>query len=76
MPARARPVPPTCRWLVARSANFSADMVEGAIAVGPGLHSRRGWRPAPSGPADTDGPVTLDDLADWHARMDFVSRWD
>lgn len=62
--------------VVARSAYSSADMVEGAIAVGPDLHSRRGWCPAPSGTADADGPVTLDDLADWHARMDFVSRYD
>jgi HAD superfamily hydrolase (TIGR01509 family) len=70
--ARAADVP----VVVTRSAYFGTDMVEGAIAVGPGLHSRRGWRPAPSAPGDADGPVTLDDLADWHARMDFVSRYD
>jgi HAD superfamily hydrolase (TIGR01509 family) len=70
--ARAADVP----VVVARSAYFAADMVEGAIAVGPGLHTRRGWRPAPAGAAEADGPVSLDDLVDWHAGMDFVSHYD
>jgi HAD superfamily hydrolase (TIGR01509 family) len=69
--ARAADVP----VVVTRSSYFGADMVEGAIAVGPGLHSRRGWRPAPPGSADADGPVTLDDLVAWHAGMDFVSHY-
>ncbi|WP_395701316.1 HAD-IA family hydrolase, partial [Aquabacterium sp.] len=40
--ARAADVP----VLVTRSAYFSADPIEHAVAVGPGLHSRAGWQPA------------------------------
>jgi HAD superfamily hydrolase (TIGR01509 family) len=59
--------------LVTRSAYFATATIEGAVAIGPGLHSRIGWHPAladSGGPAD---PVTLDDLADWHGRMEEVS---
>lgn len=54
--------------VVARSIYFTDTPIEGATAVGPGLHTRRGWTPAlvPDGDAsDGDGPVTLDDLARW-----------
>lgn len=70
--ARAADVP----VLVTRSVYFAHDGVEGAVAIGPGLHTRRGWLPALAGPAEpgADGPVTLDDLIDWHARMDLVSH--
>ena len=62
---------------VTRSVYFAHDAIDGAVAIGPGLHTRRGWLPAsPGGPAgQDDGPVTLDLLADWHARMDLVSRF-
>ncbi len=48
--------------MVARSSYFSDAVIDGAIAVGPGLHSRAGWVP---GAADEDGRVTLDDIALW-----------
>jgi len=61
--------------LVTRSAYFADDTVEGVVAVGPGLHTRAGWRPALAGPDGSDGRVTLDDLLEWHARMDLVSQF-
>jgi len=69
--ARAADVP----VLVTRSAYFASDTVEGVVAVGPGLHTRAGWRPALAGPGGGDGRVTLDDLLEWHARMDLVSQF-
>jgi HAD superfamily hydrolase (TIGR01509 family) len=66
--ARAAAVP----VVVTRSAYFDRDTVEGAIAIGPGLHTRRHWLPALPG---ADGRVTLDDLRDWHAQMDSVSAF-
>jgi HAD superfamily hydrolase (TIGR01509 family) len=68
--ARAAHVP----VVVTRSAYFAGEAVEGVVAVGPGLHTRDGWHPRPSGTA-TAGRVTLDDLAEWHARMDLVSHF-
>lgn len=56
---------------VTRSVYFERATLEGAVAIGPGLHTRRGWRPAP--PA-TEGRVTLADLAEWHRQMDNVSQ--
>ncbi|MBK6458231.1 MAG: HAD-IA family hydrolase [Gemmatimonadetes bacterium] len=54
--------------VVARSIYFTDTPIEGATAVGPGLHTRRGWTPAlvPDDDAsDGDEQVTLDDLARW-----------
>ena len=68
--ARAAGVP----VIVTRSAYFADDPVAGVLALGPGLHSRLGWHPAPSA-ATRNGRVTLDDLVDWHARMDLVSQF-
>ncbi|MBL8341355.1 MAG: HAD-IA family hydrolase [Rubrivivax sp.] len=67
--ARAAEVP----VLVTRSAYFPDDTVEGAVAVGPGLHERRGWTP----PLRDDGAgrVTLADLLHWHACMENVSQF-
>lgn len=56
--------------VVARSAYFADDVIDQAVAIGPGLHTRHGWRPAPAGGGST--AVTLDDLVDWHARMEWV----
>jgi HAD superfamily hydrolase (TIGR01509 family) len=56
--------------IVTRSAYFAGDIVDQAVAIGPGLHTRRGWQPAPAAP--DDAAVTLDDLVDWHARMEWV----
>ncbi|MBN8507891.1 MAG: HAD-IA family hydrolase [Burkholderiales bacterium] len=56
--------------IVTRSAYFAEDIVDQAVAIGPGLHTRRGWQPAPAPRADA--AVTVDDLVDWHARMEWV----
>jgi HAD superfamily hydrolase (TIGR01509 family) len=60
--------------IVTRSAYFATDTVEGVLAVGPGLHTHHGWHPPPLG-GSRAGRVTLDDLAEWHARMDLVSQF-
>jgi HAD superfamily hydrolase (TIGR01509 family) len=72
--ARAAEVP----VVVTRSHYFAHDAVDGAIAIGPGLHTRAGWRPGPSAsPArEAEGPVTLDDLEAWHSLADCVSSCD
>lgn len=65
--ARAADVP----VLVTRSVYFADDPIHAAVAIGPGLHVRQGWKPAPApGPAER---ITLDDLVDWHERMELVS---
>jgi HAD superfamily hydrolase (TIGR01509 family) len=62
--------------LVTRSAYFAHDTVEAVVAVGPGLGQRTGWRPAlAEAPAAAESRVTLDDLVDWHARMELVSQF-
>lgn len=65
--ARAADVP----VLVALSHYFADAIIDDAIAIGPGLDTRRGWRPALP-PAD--GPVRLADIAAWHAEMDSISH--
>lgn len=57
--ARAACVP----VVVTPSAYFPHVDAKGALAVGPGLHDRQGWSPAPL--AGT-GRVTLADLCAWH----------
>ncbi len=72
--ARAAEVP----VVVTRSTYFAQDPIEHAVAVGPGLHTRQGWQPAPAHRApghSAPGRVTLDDLADWFARMELVSHF-
>ena len=66
--ARAAQVP----VLVTLSSYFQQATVEAALAIGPGLGQRRGWRPAlvDEGP----GRVTLDDLLQWRERADSVSQ--
>ena len=61
--------------LVTRSAYFGAATIEDAIAIGPGLHDRRGWRPAL--PWDGRSPlrVGLDDIEAWVDRMETVSQF-
>lgn len=58
--------------MVTRSVYFAHDTVEAVVALGPGLHSRAGWLPALD---DSPGRVRLEDLVDWHARMDLVSQF-
>jgi HAD superfamily hydrolase (TIGR01509 family) len=64
--ARAAGVP----VLVTRSCYFADAATEGAIAIGPGLHSGAGWWPAPAGA----GRVRLDDIVAWHRRAAKDSR--
>lgn len=68
--ARAADVP----VMVTRSVYFPDDTVEGAIAIGPGLHTRKGWRPAAEA-AGGDGRVRVDDVAYWLQRMELVSEF-
>ena len=61
--------------IVTRSIYFAHDAIEGAIAVGPGLHTRAGWVPACDRADHASGDdsanvrlathVTLDDIASW-----------
>lgn len=67
--ARAADVP----VVVTRSAYFASEPVEAAIAAGPGLHCRDGWLPKPGRVACNGDRIRLDDLLDWHARMDLIS---
>ena len=73
--------------VLTRSAYFTDEPAAGAIAAGPGLHRRAGWRPAfaasASGwpPVDARDPapeggglVTLRDLRGWHARAQAPTR--
>lgn len=67
--ARAASIP----VVVTRSAYFGEATIEGAIAIGPGLHERRGWRPALPGAAD--GFIGLADIEAWRAQMDCVCQY-
>ena len=67
--ARAAGVP----VVVTRSAYFQADTVAGALAVGPGLHTRAGWQPVPPMPGAGPGRITLGDLLAWQAGHAFAS---
>lgn len=68
--ARAADVP----VVVTRSVYFAGASFEGAVAIGPGLDQRVGWRPALTGV--TSSPlVGLDDLIAWHHRMEHTSQF-
>lgn len=58
--------------LVTRSAYFADSTIHGALAVGPGLDRRHGWRPALALHAANDEPVGLDDIEMWlhHAHVE------
>ena len=60
--------------VVTRSAYFWASPVEGAMAIGPGLHDRRGWLPALPGCGGSVAGVGLDDLQAWHAQQGVEPR--
>jgi len=73
--ARAADVP----VLVCLSHYFADAIIDGAIAIGPGLDRRRGWRPALGGDGGhggdgVDSRVTLTDIAAWRTEMDTVSH--
>jgi HAD superfamily hydrolase (TIGR01509 family) len=69
--ARAADIP----VVVTLSAYFADATIEGAVAIGPGLHDRRGWRPALSSSAPGPARVGLDDIEGWCAQMDTVSQF-
>jgi beta-phosphoglucomutase-like phosphatase (HAD superfamily) len=66
--ARAVDVP----VVVTRSGYFAHAPIEGAVAVGPGLHDRHGWRPVLRTGPDQACQVGIDDIQDWCAQMDSV----
>lgn len=57
--------------VVTRSEYFADAPIDSAIAIGPGLHTREGWRPAP---ARGRGGIGVDDLRHWCAQMESVSH--
>lgn len=59
--------------VVTRSVYFDQVTIEGAIAIGPGLGQRVGWRPTLV-EGLIGGRVTLDDLVYWHQRMEHTSQ--
>ena len=69
--ARATGVP----VLVTRSVHFAESTIEDAIAIGPGLHERVGWRPAAAVSSIRPGRVTLDDIEEWLVRSEVVSQY-
>jgi HAD superfamily hydrolase (TIGR01509 family) len=66
--ARAADIP----VVVTRSAYFAQAPIEGAVAVGPGLHDRRGWRPVLRVADGDPRGVGLYDIEGWCAQMDSV----
>lgn len=60
-----------CAVVVTRSVYFRDAPIEGAIAVGPGLHTRAHWRPAPAAGAANDR-IGVDDIAAWWALRETV----
>ena len=68
--ARAADVP----VVVTRSVYFATATIDGAIAIGPSLGRRTGWRPDAEHEANTDR-ITLDDLVDWRQRMEHTSQF-
>ena len=63
--------------LVTHSTYFKGSTLEDAIAIGPGLHMRRGWRPVMGERAgqSPDARVSLDDVVSWHARAESISQY-
>lgn len=61
--------------LVTQSAYFRDATIEDAIAIGPGLHDRSGWRPALPGASQEHARVGLADIEAWYERMEAVSQY-
>lgn len=61
-----------CPVLLTRSAYFAEAPIEAAVAIGPGLHTVAGWRPALE-ELVPDRRVRLDDLRHWHRLGGLVS---
>jgi HAD superfamily hydrolase (TIGR01509 family) len=60
--------------IVTRSHYFADATIDGAIAIGPGLHTRAGWMPPCAG-APGPGGVTLEDVRHWYGQMESVSQF-
>ncbi|MEQ1682745.1 MAG: HAD-IA family hydrolase [Burkholderiaceae bacterium] len=60
--------------VVTRSAYFAESTFEGAVAIGPGLDQRAGWRPELPVATSTT-LVGLDDLIAWRQRMEHTSQF-
>ena len=60
-----------CPVVVTRSVYFSSAPIEGAIAIGPGLQTRAGWRPALAKGSPLQR-IGLAEIARWHALHDLV----
>ena len=61
--------------IVTRSAYFADASIDSAIAIGPGLHERSGWRPALHGAPGGATTVGLADIEGWAAQMESVSQF-
>ena len=59
--------------VVTRSHYFADAAVEAAVAIGPGLAMREGWRPALPAPADGRDRIGLGDIEAWCDQMELVS---
>mgnify|MGYP003536074691 CR=1 FL=1 len=46
---------------------------DGAVAIGPGLHTRHGWRPGLQAAPGETRRVYLDDIEAWCAQMDSIT---
>lgn len=65
--------------VVPLSEYFAGATIEEAVAIGPGLHTRAGWRPPPlaTSPAGESAErVTLEDIRAWCAQRETVSQFD
>jgi HAD superfamily hydrolase (TIGR01509 family) len=51
--------------VVTRSAYFADEPIDDAVAIGPGLHQRRGWRPQLSAAFGDGATVRVADLERW-----------
>jgi HAD superfamily hydrolase (TIGR01509 family) len=60
--------------VVTRSVYFARASFEGAIAIGPGLDQRAGWRPELPGTGSSTR-VGLEELNAWHQRMEHTSHF-
>ena len=70
--ARAADIP----VVVTQSAYFSGATIEGAVAIGPGLGERPGWRPALRTTMREGEGVDLDDIQAWCSQMDTISQYE
>jgi HAD superfamily hydrolase (TIGR01509 family) len=61
--------------VVTRSAYFEDAPIDSAIAIGPGLHERRGWRPALGIESGGDTLVRLVDIEAWAAQGESISQF-